>query len=554
MPLKIGPRLWKKSQVDMKVIHNGPIIIFLVSLLLHIGFFNINAAEWGDSYRILRASEFVREFSYPADEKRPPLFSVLLALRPSFVDQVTWGRLEMLIVSAGVFYVFYLYLKSIFKQDHHKINLGLLLLTLNPVYFYWSLRIMADVVFSLFVLLHLYLLRRKRSHSMYLLLGVVTGLAILTRFEGYLLFGAGLCGVLFFSGVEKFNVGYALARLKMSWKYLLLYVTSTLVTLVPWIMFRNPFTSSYFDEPSSRVYDLNTVIIYVLSLLFLFGFTSFFPIIMSQKEDTYKFLKSNVTFSVFLILELLLILAWPAAIPRLFVAVIPLFIILFVPASDSALSMSVKEANKFLALNAVVLIIFVIGQYLYKLQSLVLIKPLFFVVVALNFLGLVFLYSNYYKNSYINRTLGRVHSLGITNRWKQLYLSTITASMCVWLVATIWIHKDLYRTIKDASLYLMATAEGNVAHNDVGSVTEWYLDYAKDDNIQAFYYDIHDKKLTYDVLVENKVDYILATNEHNLGFSITVEKRPYLTQIYETNANINGALFNTKVYKFERRL
>lgn len=98
----------------------------------------------------------------------------------------------------------------------------------------------------------------------------------------------------------------------------------------------------------------------------------------------------------------------------------------------------------------------------------------------------------------------------------------------------------------------MENADGNVAHNDVGSVTEWYLDYKKDDNIQAFYYDIHDKKLTYDSLLDNKVDYILATNEHNLGFSISIDKRPYLTQIYEASANINGASFNTKVYKFER--
>lgn len=81
--------------------------IFLLFVVLHIALFNINAAEWGDSYRILRASEFIREGSYPNNEKRPPLYSFVLAVRPDGVDQVLWGRVIMFGLSIASFWVFY---------------------------------------------------------------------------------------------------------------------------------------------------------------------------------------------------------------------------------------------------------------------------------------------------------------------------------------------------------------------------------------------------------------------------------------------------------------
>jgi hypothetical protein len=80
--------------------------IFLLFLSLHIIFFNINTAEWGDSYRILRASEFARKGAYPSDEKRPPLFSILLSIRPAAQDQIIWGRLFMFAVSVLFYFVY----------------------------------------------------------------------------------------------------------------------------------------------------------------------------------------------------------------------------------------------------------------------------------------------------------------------------------------------------------------------------------------------------------------------------------------------------------------
>ena len=88
------------------VLKNKTVLVFLLFLLTHLLLLNVNTAEWGDSYRILRASEYIRNLNYPADEKRPPLFSVLLALRPGSVDQILWGRIFMLSVSIASFGVF----------------------------------------------------------------------------------------------------------------------------------------------------------------------------------------------------------------------------------------------------------------------------------------------------------------------------------------------------------------------------------------------------------------------------------------------------------------
>ena len=133
-------------------ISNRIIIIFLVFFALHVCLININYAEWGDSYRILRASEFIRKGSYPQDEKRAPLYSLVLALRPSQVDQVIWGRVVMLVISSVILGVFYLLLGE-FKLDKRTKELALWMAALNPVFLYWSIRIMADVPFTLLVLM-----------------------------------------------------------------------------------------------------------------------------------------------------------------------------------------------------------------------------------------------------------------------------------------------------------------------------------------------------------------------------------------------------------------
>src|SRR5690606_1226398 len=70
---------------------------------------------------------------------------------------------------------------------------ALLLFTFNPIWLYWSLRIYADVFFGTIVMLAFLIWYRIRETStnnrtLWLsLLGIVTGLSVMTRFEGYFL-------------------------------------------------------------------------------------------------------------------------------------------------------------------------------------------------------------------------------------------------------------------------------------------------------------------------------------------------------------------------------
>ncbi|HOV97611.1 MAG TPA: hypothetical protein PLW49_01140, partial [bacterium] len=132
---------------------------YLLFIVLHVALFNVNAAEWGDSYRILRASEYIRQGSYPSDEKRPPLFSALTAVRPNSVDPVVWGRVVVFIFSFLSLIVFDKLTQIYIKNEKYRF-VSLILFILNPVYLYWSIRVMADVPFSFFVLLTFYLLSK----------------------------------------------------------------------------------------------------------------------------------------------------------------------------------------------------------------------------------------------------------------------------------------------------------------------------------------------------------------------------------------------------------
>ena len=132
---------------------------YLLFIVLHVALFNVNTAEWGDSYRILRASEYIRQGSYPSDEKRPPLFSALTAVRPNSVDPVVWGRVVVFIFSFLSLIVFDKLTQIYIKNEKYRF-VSLILFILNPVYLYWSIRVMADVPFSFFVLLTFYLLSK----------------------------------------------------------------------------------------------------------------------------------------------------------------------------------------------------------------------------------------------------------------------------------------------------------------------------------------------------------------------------------------------------------
>ena len=84
----------------MEKVRFGLAAIILAFVVLKVVFFNLTPAQWGDSYRFLRAGVYLSRLSYPLDEKRLPLFPAFLA--PSFVlniDPIVWGHVVVLIFS-----------------------------------------------------------------------------------------------------------------------------------------------------------------------------------------------------------------------------------------------------------------------------------------------------------------------------------------------------------------------------------------------------------------------------------------------------------------------
>ena len=376
---------------------------------------------------------------------------------------------------------------------------------------------MADVPFTLLVLLAFMLLNyyREPSKTVYLALtGFVVGLSVLTRFEGYIL---GLA------------LGFELKPLSGGRsKRLLVYGLASVLTILPWFLFRNPLTSSYFEEPSGRAFDLTTIWIYVTSLLFVFGFTSAFFFLVKSWKELVKFLQLNIGLSFFLVIELILALVWPAAIPRLFTPVIPFLIILL---STSVLKYFEEKRQELIVLfvNLGILGFFTVSQFYLKLQFLVLIKWVLIVILAIQLLNIYAIFIKNYK----------------------MFLITLVISISIWSFVTIYIHKDIFRVVHEANLYIMDNIKGSVAFNDVSSVSDWHLNQkSKNDLVEGFYLNLDDKKgRSLEVLQKKHPDYLLITNEHNPTLEFDASEVDYLEPVKEFRYTIRGPEFFTKIVK-----
>ncbi len=496
--------------------------LLLLFLGIHLVLFNVNQAEWGDSYRIMRAGEILKTGTYPSDEKRPPLLSLVLATRPQIIDPTTYGRIVLLAFSLFSFITFYLLAKDLII-DSFWLTWVSLAYILNNVYLYWSLRIMADVPFSFFVLLALLIFSKWYKYekiSKLFILGIICGLAIITRFEGYILTFAIFAGVFFKDISLKF-----IPNLKKLW-----IVLGIALIEIPYLVFRNPFTSSYFEEPGNRTYDINMIAIYLLSLLAATGIPYLF-FFYSQIQWSKELLKSQIPLFIFLILELMLILAWPAAVPRLLVPIIPILLIYLALGVKNYFDKPVdsKKLLMIFGLMFFVLTTYALGQYHYKLQFLILDKKLFVFNLLLTSL-LIFLI--YYKK-------------------KIYYLWLSVIIMTLWSYSSIFMHKDIFKSVKTAADYAGKNLTGNVGYNDVSAVSDWYLNYQyKNPDLKGAYYNTEKKAfLEESRLKESGLDYLLITNEHNTTMTLDLQKRPYLSEERIFEYNVNGKNFITRIVK-----
>ncbi len=515
----------------------------LCFIVVHIFLFNVNATEWGDSYRILRAAKSLQTHQvYPSDEKRPPLLSIIISLNPLNIDFVVWGKVILFIFSIAFFYTFAQFLR-LFDFSKNSAYIFSLVLSLSPVVLYWSIRVMADLPFAVLALLAVYAFikysnRKYSNNSVYIgslyknwfFVGLLVGLSILMRFEGYLLmvaclYGVGVLGFKPASFAEYFDFKSQFNYLRKNIVAVVAYLSGVFMFVLPLWFYRNPFTSSYLSEPGGRVYDLKMVITYILSFLFMYGCTYYFGVLMLDRRHIKLLINTPVLLAYF-VLEMILILVWPAAIPRLFVA------ISFVPALLIFKSLvNFYDLKKHLTIKQLLLLFgffltYVVTQYTLRLQFLVPFKSYLMATIVLQML---------------------LFALLVLKRYK-LFVISSCLFMLVWSVFVIKVHENILRTPKEAAEYAVTNLSGLVGYNDVSSVSDWYLNSNNTSQINGVFYDINSKESkSYEMLRHMKINYLLVTNEHNPNLEIDVKSRLYLEEIAEFRYNTLGTDFWTKV-------
>ena len=155
----------------------------------------------------------------------------------------------------------------------------------------------------------------------FFILGLLVGLATLTRFEGYLLF---------LSFGLYFGLNYS-KNISILVKNVTVYCLAFLLVQMPWfirkyLVFGSVLGSPYFSEPEGFGYDLNMTLIFIGSLLFSLGICSAVYFIFRGGVVLKNELKlHSLPIFLFILFELALIFLWPAAIPRLFFPLLPLF-------------------------------------------------------------------------------------------------------------------------------------------------------------------------------------------------------------------------------------
>lgn len=516
------------NKLDLKKLlsaRNSSFIIIGLFIIVRFALINFNAAEWGDSYRILRAAEAIKHGYYPEDEKRPPLFSLLLATRPLQVDPIMYGRIVMFFITVASAAVFYRLTQLAFVSKIRQ-NLALIIFLLNPIYLYWSLRIYADTFYTLFVLIMAYVYvahyQKNKTYIWSLAMAALGVISVVTRFEGYLLLLAGGVGILFPLGlkdlVEQFrkNLSRALA-----------YGISAIIMLFPFYAWRNPFASSYFSETATRSFGMNELLIFIASFLFATGSIILSALIFERLHKLKEFAQNNTFLVSYVFLITVLTLLWTAAVPRLLTSAIPFLSIIAAYCLTDVMSKAVEK--KIAIISMALSLFYILIQFKYKLQFLMPDREVFAVLLTLNVLAVVLVY---------------VQKIRVA-------AAVLFISLCIWTFSVINLHQGIFGVLalgaKQAN-----QLEGTVAYNDISALTPWYLesDPARNSQVVGRYIKYTQKSdLSLDKLQSYGADYLLLTNEHNLGLEINETNLPYLEKIGDFSKTVNGGEFITKLYK-----
>lgn len=523
------------------ITNNKPFFIFLtIYVFARILFINVNFTEWGDTFRMLRGAQYLSHGFWPFDEKRLPFYSLLLVPGIWLNASVFWGRLFSIVFSSvTLLFVYLFYIK--FISDNKKFALlSSILLSVTSVFAYWSLRVMADPIFSTLVVLFTYLFMssyiKGKTAISYKKLGILSLLLIaitMTRIEGaFLAFGVGL----FF-------------LFKKKWiDSIVVFIPQSLIYL-PWIfytkfIYSGDVQNNYFDELQGFIFDLKrfeyffsyTVFVLVIPCLIVF---LIFGISYWKKNKIFKSIVW-LPLAVFLILELVVGFIWTPSLPRIYMPIIPFVVMLSVFGIEKI--DHIKHKLLFVSSNFIFLGLFVYLQSTQKLYFLGASKLLFLLIIAISIIISVSIFFREY--------------------FHRIIFSSVVGLSIVISFIVIYNQKDIYKTVKQG-IDFISIDPGLVAYSDETGNTEYYL---KDNSLYLPPNLPMDSETQYKILKKWNADYLLWTNEFNRGSSFVDPKsdpRYTLLAVYKQEIkdpfdvlldrigivkDTNSEVFYTKVY------
>lgn len=544
------------------------LLIFLASfLVLRILLFNINVAEWGDSYDFLRIAEHLTYGQYPLDAKRLPIFPLLIAVGMPFMDAVIWAKIVVLLASAGCLFLTYKLTKRLFPNLSESLLLvTCFLLLFSPIFLYWSFRVVAEPVFAFWVLLafNLYYTNwheSRREFTRMISLGAVSGLAAMTRYEGFLLFGAIGLGLLIgkirkVSGVRR--VGEFLKKGKLAAVGcqlsavlcpIILYSLFFILIISPWFIrnylaFGKIFHTPYTSDPAGFIKGAYYRWQWLFYTLFMFGFPfGFYALLCGLWEKRQRWFR-YLPLYLFISSSLLLFFVWyPRA--RFYLYLIPLFLP-FVVVGLQKISNFGNWKHSLVVLAP--LILYFVGVWKFHFYFLGPGKVVKATVLGVGLLaGLVILIPLAKLAREKAGLLKIPQSLALGNRQRLVSLALVSEIAVSFGVISN--HRLIYSSVYQATHDPLIAAK-KVAYYDETGVTAWYL------RKNGVYYD-QDLSTAeqLDWLTDRQVNYVLWTNEHNEGAELKVitdsEFAKHFELVNEYSYPVGSTEFTSRLYEFK---
>lgn len=205
----------------------------------------------GDFFNFLLITQKLVHFQNPFFAKRLPFYPLLLIPGHLLGHPIGWAKILGILGSLGTLVVFYLLGRQL-KIKKEILYLALIFASFQPTLFIYSLRPLTHTLFTLEVLLALYLL--YRSNKSYMTYGIVLGLMSMTRHEGFVVAAVLFC----------ISAIHCALRARTEVRYYITSFATFSIVVAPYFIsnylrFGNPVYTGYMEDPGlNRVTDLQS--------------------------------------------------------------------------------------------------------------------------------------------------------------------------------------------------------------------------------------------------------------------------------------------------------